>query len=201
MPANIAVICIIRNTAKVMPISSAENLAWSFTSSLKPMRRMPLYFMAPDLRCRRPVPPAAAEGDEQGHGVLMALCDGLQIGDGGLVVLHVGRQDVQVSDQPGAVVGLQQAQCFAGGALRVGLRLQCLGVMLQRLQGIGDLRERIEHRLPIIRLRLLIGFDGRLAAVPQSCRPGTAVSSPTGRCSRTCRWLPTDCPGWLPAAP
>jgi len=38
MPANIAVICIIRNTAKVMPISSAENLAVSLTSSLKPMR-------------------------------------------------------------------------------------------------------------------------------------------------------------------
>ena len=49
MPANIAVICIIRNTAKVIPINSAENLALSFTSSLNPIRRMPLYFMAPRL--------------------------------------------------------------------------------------------------------------------------------------------------------
>src|ERR1017187_9289589 len=44
MPANIAVICIIRNTAKVIPINSAENLGLSFTRSLKPMRKMPLYF-------------------------------------------------------------------------------------------------------------------------------------------------------------
>src|SRR5450830_1225678 len=45
MPANIAVICIIKNTAKLIPINNAENLARSLTSSLKPMRRMPLYFM------------------------------------------------------------------------------------------------------------------------------------------------------------
>src|ERR1035438_490632 len=47
IPANIAVICIIRNTAKVMPINKAENLALSFTSSLNPIRRMPPYFMIP----------------------------------------------------------------------------------------------------------------------------------------------------------
>src|ERR1035437_3407893 len=49
MPANIAVICIIRNTAKVIPINSAENLPLSFTSSLNPIRRRPLYFRMPPL--------------------------------------------------------------------------------------------------------------------------------------------------------
>src|ERR1035438_7015913 len=45
MPANIAVICIIKNTAKVIPINSAENLVLSLTNSLNPIRSMPLYFM------------------------------------------------------------------------------------------------------------------------------------------------------------
>ena len=45
MPANMAVISIIRNTAKVMPINRAKNLPRSLTSSLKPMRRMPLYLI------------------------------------------------------------------------------------------------------------------------------------------------------------
>ena len=45
MPANMAVISIIRNTAKVMPISRAKNLPRSLTSSLKPIRRMPLYLI------------------------------------------------------------------------------------------------------------------------------------------------------------
>src|ERR1035441_4262893 len=49
IPANIAVICIIRNTAKVIPINNAENLPLSFTSSLNPIRRMPLYFIMPPL--------------------------------------------------------------------------------------------------------------------------------------------------------
>src|ERR1039458_4782195 len=49
MPANIAVMSIIRNTANVIPINSAENLALSFTSSLNPIRRMPPYFMGPRL--------------------------------------------------------------------------------------------------------------------------------------------------------
>ena len=47
MPANIAVIIIIRNTEKVIPINSAVNLGLSLTSSLKPIRRMPPYFMVP----------------------------------------------------------------------------------------------------------------------------------------------------------
>ena len=45
MPANMAVISIIRNTAKVIPINKAKNLPRSLTSSLKPIRRMPLYLM------------------------------------------------------------------------------------------------------------------------------------------------------------
>ena len=50
-PANIAVICIIRNTENVIPKSRAVNFALSLTSSLNPMLNMPLYFIAlPDLR-------------------------------------------------------------------------------------------------------------------------------------------------------
>jgi hypothetical protein len=101
MPANIAVICIIRNTAKVIPINSAENLPLSLTSSLNPIRRMPPYFMAPAFARRaRLVPPAPAQRHEQGDGVLVALRDGLQVGDGRLVELHVGHQHIRVGDQP-----------------------------------------------------------------------------------------------------
>jgi hypothetical protein len=40
-PANIEVICTIKNTAKVMPIRSAMNLARSLTKSLKASVRVP----------------------------------------------------------------------------------------------------------------------------------------------------------------
>jgi hypothetical protein len=61
-PAKVAVICIIRNTAKVIPINRAENLALSLTSNLNPIRRMPLYLMTPRRRARPGVPMEARAG-------------------------------------------------------------------------------------------------------------------------------------------
>jgi hypothetical protein len=80
--------------------------------------------------------------------------------------LNVGGPYLEVGNQIRPVADLQQRERLSGRALRTGLGLKRLRIVLQSLQRISDLGKRIEHRLAISRLRSLIGIDGRLPPEP-----------------------------------
>ena len=60
-------------------------------------------------------PPAAAQGDVEGGGILEAEGPGLDNADSGLLVLVIGGEDLEVVDQAGLVVGLDELQGLGGG--------------------------------------------------------------------------------------
>lgn len=79
----------------------------------------------------------------------MTLCDGLQIGKSRLVVLHVGYQHIEVANRSRAVVRLYQIQRLRSVVPCFNLRLQCLCIVFQRPQGIGNLFECPKYRLSV----------------------------------------------------
>ncbi len=112
------------------------------------------------------MPPATAQRHVKRHRVLVTLRQRLHIGDVGLPVLGIGNQHVHVAGQAGRIVGLHQRKCLRGVAAGFVVRLQGFGVMLQRLEHIGHLREGGEHGAAIVLKRRLIGIDRRPAIEP-----------------------------------
>ena len=68
--------------------------------------------------CGAGCPPAAAQGDVEGGGILEAEGPGLDHADPGLLVLIIGGEDLEVVDQAGLVVGFDELQGLGRRRLR-----------------------------------------------------------------------------------
>jgi hypothetical protein len=84
-------------------------------------------------------PPAAAQGDVEGGGILEAEGLGLDHADSGLLVLVGRSEDLEVVDQAGLLVGLDELQGLGGGVEGLGLSLEGFGVIFQRPEAVGHL--------------------------------------------------------------
>ena len=113
------------------------------------------------------VPPPSAQGHEEGDGILQALGLRLEITDPRLMVLSVRNENLQVIDDAGLIIRLDEPERFLGRFERLGLGVQGFGVMFQCPQGIGNLGKSTEDGLAVGGQRLLVPFKGRLSLEPQ----------------------------------
>src|SRR5450432_21346 len=89
----------------------------------------------------------AAKREKERDRVHVALRSRPHKAEARLLIESLGVEDLQHADVAFVVALARQVDIVAGRILRVGLRFELLGAMVERLQGIGDLSESHQHRL------------------------------------------------------
>src|SRR5215469_10629666 len=113
------------------------------------------------------VPPAAAERLKQGRRIAQACGARLHNLKGRLqIVLLCSEQqkDVRIA---GLHLSLREIETHLGSTLEITRRFQCVGIILNRVQRIGDILDRPNHRACISPSRGLIGIFGALNLMQQ----------------------------------
>nr|WP_229744061.1 hypothetical protein [Aliidongia dinghuensis] len=108
------------------------------------------------------IPPAAAHRGQQLDRVAIALRAGADIAQPRLLVLALSVEQVENAGAAAGIANALQPHRFGGeveGALLGG---QELGIVIQRLENVRHLAERLEHGLPVIGGRCLEGGKRRL---------------------------------------
>src|SRR5580658_2245290 len=106
------------------------------------------------------VPPATAERAKQRRGVGEALDVGLHLGEGGVLVLLLGRQYLELRVLAGAILLERELAVGARGAQGDAVRRIALAVVLQRLQGVGNFDEGGNDGRVVARERLPVALFG-----------------------------------------
>src|SRR3981189_3769618 len=110
------------------------------------------------------VPPSAAERLEERRGVRVARRLRLNQTDLGLLVLALRVERREIARRAELELLGRHVEAFARRGLGLGLRLERDRVELQGKQHVGDVLERAEHGLPILREGLIVGgFGGALS--------------------------------------
>src|SRR5580692_8120369 len=95
------------------------------------------------------VPPAAAERPEERRGIGEALHVCLYLGQCGLLILLLRRQNLQLGVLAGAVLDHREVAIRSRRAERLAVCGVAVGVVLQRLQRVGHLDEGCDHRAAV----------------------------------------------------
>src|SRR5579862_3262020 len=95
------------------------------------------------------LPPAAAHRDEQRGGVLVALRLGAGVAEPGLLVEPLGVEQPEEVGLALAVADPLERARAVGDVERTALARDQVRVVPERLEHVGDLPERLQHRLPV----------------------------------------------------